>query len=52
MTAQAVPPREPIEYLADIVKGHDDIPAGALGRFQTRDYARRQDAQIKAAPIN
>lgn len=28
------------------------IPAGAVGGFQAYDYARRQDAQIKAALIN
>lgn len=28
------------------------IPAGAVGGFQAYDYARRQDAQIKAALID
>nr|DAM75875.1 MAG TPA: hypothetical protein [Caudoviricetes sp.] len=28
------------------------IPAGTVGGFQAYDYARRQDAQIKAALIN
>ena len=28
------------------------IPAGAVDGFQAYDYARRQDAQIKAALIN
>lgn len=28
------------------------IPAGTVGDFQAYDYARRQDAQVKAALIN
>ena len=28
------------------------IPAGTIGGFQAYDYARRQDAQTKAALIN
>ena len=28
------------------------VPAGAVDGFQAYDYARRQDAQIKAALIN
>lgn len=28
------------------------IPAGAVDGFQAYDYARRQDAQVKAALIN
>lgn len=28
------------------------IPAGVIGGFQAYDYARRQDAQTKAALIN
>ena len=76
MTAQVVTTEELIEYLADIVKRHGNIPvvidradhnavesvgrpsvvsvipAGAVSGFQAYDYARRQDAQIKAALIN
>lgn len=76
MTAQVVTAEELIEYLADIVKKHGDvpvvidrpdhgavesvgrpavvsvIPAGAVDDFQAYDYARRRDAQTKAALIN
>lgn len=76
MPAQIVTAEELIEYLADIVKQHGDIPvvidradhgavesvgrpsvvpvipAGTVGGFQAYDYARRQDAQTKAALIN
>nr|DAT94023.1 MAG TPA: hypothetical protein [Caudoviricetes sp.] len=76
MTAQVITAKELIEYLADIVEKHGDIPvvidradhnaiesvgrpavvsvipAGAVDGFQAYDYARRQDAQIKAALIN
>ena len=67
MTAQVVTAEELIEYLADIVETHGDIPvvidsendgavvsvipAGDVDGFQAYDYARRQDAPQAKAAL-